>query len=162
MREITSKNEDRAFYGSVHYWLKHNFGVADRCENIECKQISVNYDWALKKGKKYGYKRESFFRLCHSCHKTYDVTPSFRKKMKALNKNAHKTHCLRGHPLSGDNLLLLEKKSKNASVRLCRICVKIRLTKWQVKHGARWQRENRAKKRLQTALRSSGGEDKKK
>lgn len=33
-------------------------------------------------------------------------------------KNLAKTHCNRGHPLSGDNLVLVSKGKK----RLCRIC----------------------------------------
>ena len=42
-------------------------------------------------------------------------------KRKAMQVNARKTHCKRGHPLSGENLAI----GTNGS-RQCRACAKIR------------------------------------
>lgn len=82
----TSRNENKSFYQSVHYWIKHNYGKANKCENIECPEISRNYDWAKKKGKSYDYKRVNFIMLCHSCHKKYDMTDEFREKQRKARK----------------------------------------------------------------------------
>jgi len=49
--------------------------------------------------------------------------------------NAKKTHCKRGHPLSGDNLLMKKQsKSVNSKIpfRCCRTCQKMHKQKWQV------------------------------
>jgi hypothetical protein len=49
-------------------------------------------------------------------------------------KNSRKTHCVNGHPLEGDNVLLVR-----GTDRSCRMCAKIRKQEWKrrtaVKHG---------------------------
>lgn len=59
-------------YSSVHHRLKKGFGVANRCENLECKGKSKNYDWALKRDKEHGFDRNNYYKLCRSCHRLYD------------------------------------------------------------------------------------------
>ena len=49
----------------------------------------------------------------------------------ASGKNARKTHCLRGHPLSGDNLY----RSKEGVRRQCKECVR--------EHGRRYREKKR-------------------
>ena len=47
--------------------------------------------------------------------------------------NAQKTHCKRGHPLSGENLLMKKQsKSSNSKIpmRCCRTCQKMHKQKW--------------------------------
>lgn len=52
-------------------------------------------------------------------------------------KQAAQTHCLRGHPLSGDNLY--EKKRGPSTIRICRECSR--------KASREWVRKSRAKVR---------------
>lgn len=65
--------------------------------------------------------------LDHLCRVRHCVNPNHLEAVTAREnllrgvgaaaKNAQKTHCIRGHELSGDNL----KKTKNG-VRICRLC----------------------------------------
>ncbi len=59
-------------YGSIHNWLRKNFGSANHCENLQCKKINTNYCWAKVNGKEYDFIRENFIMLCGSCHYYYD------------------------------------------------------------------------------------------
>lgn len=43
-----------------------------------------------------------------------------------------KTHCLRGHPLSGENL----RRSKNRRERVCRACQKMHMAAFKAKREA--------------------------
>lgn len=77
---------DNASYPAIHTWLISNFGKADCCENEDCFGISKNYEWALIKGKEYSHDRESFIKLCRSCHHKYDMTDEIRKKISLATK----------------------------------------------------------------------------
>lgn len=66
-------------YVEIHFWLRKNFGNANKCENPECKNKSQHYEWALLKGKKYEFNRDNFMQLCKSCHSYYD-RPGFEGK----------------------------------------------------------------------------------
>lgn len=70
---------------TIHMWLRRTFGKAIKCENFECKKKSKNFQWSLKKQKKYIKQRNNFWMLCRSCHAKYDIKPDtiekFRKKM---------------------------------------------------------------------------------
>lgn len=121
-------------YVSVHYWLKSRFGKADRCESDKCAGKSKKYTWALIKGKKYERKRDNFMKLCYTCHAIYDCTENKRKIMRGLNENTYKTHCTKGHELSGDNLRI-SKKTINGHTReerICRQCHFERNKKWKL------------------------------
>ena len=49
-----NKNKFRHEYQHIHYWLKKNFGKANKCENKLCVAKNIKrYEWAKKKGKKY-------------------------------------------------------------------------------------------------------------
>lgn len=81
---------DKASYSAVHYWLFHNFGKADRCENrdskifdFECSNKCDKYHWALKKGYQHVHNRNNYYMLCISCHWKYDLT---KEKIKRLSK----------------------------------------------------------------------------
>ena len=72
-------------YARIHRWLKNNFGIAIKCDNNLCEGKSINFQWALVKGKKYEKNRENFIQLCKSCHSKYDITEeTFAKKSKAF------------------------------------------------------------------------------
>lgn len=62
-------------YSSVHWWLRKNFGVASKCENPNCKNLSKNYEWAKRKEKNYEKKIDNFIMLCKSCHARQDIKP---------------------------------------------------------------------------------------
>lgn len=72
MKKIEINGTPISLYAAIHYWLKHKFGVADRCENKSCKDVGKRFEWALKKGKNYEYKRRNFIKLCSKCHRKYD------------------------------------------------------------------------------------------
>lgn len=69
-------------YFALHSWLRKTFGKANKCESINCSKISVIFEWAKVKGKKYERKRDNFTQLCRSCHRKYDMTDL--KKEKAI------------------------------------------------------------------------------
>jgi hypothetical protein len=82
---IHKANIPRVEYDAIHYWLKQNFGRANKCENLNCSSGGTRFEWALKAGCQYAKKRESFLMLCHSCHKKMDMTDGLRKKLRIYN-----------------------------------------------------------------------------
>ena len=67
---IGSKN-----YNSIHSWLRKKYGEANKCENIMCKGLSKNYEWAKKPSAEYEKNRDNFMMLCKSCHAFQDCKP---------------------------------------------------------------------------------------
>lgn len=61
-------------YEKIHYWLRKNYGKANKCENKDCLGKSTRFEWALLKKHKYDFKRDNFLMLCKSCHTKYDFT----------------------------------------------------------------------------------------
>jgi len=59
-------------YQGIHLWLDQNYNKANKCENIDCKHISNNYNWCLKRKCKHERKRGNYIKLCRSCHCIYD------------------------------------------------------------------------------------------
>ena len=49
-------------YTKIHSWLRKTFGLATKCESKNCKKVSTFYEYALKQGKEYCYKRANFHR----------------------------------------------------------------------------------------------------
>lgn len=50
--------------------------------------------------------------------------------------NAKKTHCKRGHPLTGENLLIRRKWKYNTTYRLCKSCYKMHQILWKQKQSS--------------------------
>ncbi len=98
-------------------WVKSRYGKASHCENAGCLKKSITFQWAKRKGRPYGYNRESFVQLCTKCHANYDMTDERRLQMSVSCGNAKKTHCRRGHPFVIGNLLPVKKNQ-----RRCRKC----------------------------------------
>lgn len=88
--------------------------------------------------------------ICHHCDNPLCVNPDHLfsgtqldniKDMELKNRRVsvlgmiqrRKTHCPKGHPYSGKNLVL--RFIKNMQVRRCRICLKIRAHIYWKKHG---------------------------
>lgn len=69
-------------YSAVHRWIRKNYGIANRCENLYCSGKSIVFEWSLIKGKKIERKRENYWRLCKNCHNLYDNVYSNRKRKK--------------------------------------------------------------------------------
>ena len=118
---MTLEKNNKAFYSSVHYWLKYSYGVASKCENSNCLKKSKNYAWAKLKEKEYDYNRNNFIQLCYSCHFKYDFTEESRKNMRNGNRNTHKEYCKRGHKFDAINTYKYISKKGNVS-RRCRTC----------------------------------------
>lgn len=72
-------------YRAVHSWLRKHFGRAERCEGTECSGKSKVYNWALKHGCDYDFKRENFINLCRGCHARYDMTAETVRKLRETN-----------------------------------------------------------------------------
>lgn len=127
---------NRSFYASVHYWLKHTYGVAKKCENPNCSGKSENYNWAKKEDKDYDYKRDNFIQLCRSCHAVYDVTEDTRRKIRETSKNAKKTHCNKGHEFTKENthIRTFKRNGKEYTLRNCRACKRLSFKKWAESH----------------------------
>lgn len=73
--------KEKVGYHAVHDWLNLNFGKADKCENISCKNISKKFEWSKLKGELYERKRENFWQLCKSCHTYYDYSDYQREML---------------------------------------------------------------------------------
>lgn len=120
-------------YNRVHAWIRYKYGPADRCENKRCPNHSKNFEWALKKGCAYESKRESFFRLCSSCHHKYDLTEEFREKMRRVNQFSRRKHCKNGHEFTLVNTWMqptISDDGKSKSFwRRCRACAAVRRAK---------------------------------
>jgi hypothetical protein len=72
---------DKISYNGLHWWLRREYGSANRCENPDCGGKSKKYEYALIHGKKYERKRENFMMLCKSCHVKYDMNEQWRNKI---------------------------------------------------------------------------------
>jgi hypothetical protein len=60
-------------------------------------------------------------RVCRECNRI--KCEERYRKFREANPLPEKTHCLRGHPLSGDNLSIrLDKKTGQIKQRRCKAC----------------------------------------
>lgn len=75
-RKQKKKSENPAWkgqkvkYGSLHSWIKRNWGKAKICEFCNTKTAKV-YDWSNKEHKISRLKKD-WQQLCRSCHLKYD------------------------------------------------------------------------------------------
>jgi hypothetical protein len=87
--KLGAKNEkhnlwkgNKVGYSALHRWLDRNFGVPNKCDNIDCIYprkdsdgklmiFPSRYEWSNKKGN-YSRNREDWWMLCPSCHRKYD------------------------------------------------------------------------------------------
>ena len=79
---MTIKTSD-AHYDDTHHWLREKYGIATKCENVECfyPRFSPNkknrmytpkrFEWANISGE-YRKDRNDFIQLCPSCHILWD------------------------------------------------------------------------------------------
>lgn len=84
-------------YQAIHKWLTAHYGKANKCENEDCKGVSLKFHWAKKQGCKYDYKRENFLMLCISCHRKYDITKEQVERMRATKKSQKRFGELSGY-----------------------------------------------------------------
>lgn len=75
------------------------------------------------------------------CVNPFHVVPATRKENALRSTNlcaqrARQTHCKQGHPLSGDNLILVQRKKGHAS-RVCRTCAYERTNRWRAENPER-------------------------
>lgn len=73
--------------------------------------------------------------LCRNrrCYNPWHLEPvthaeNMRRGDSAWGINARKTHCIRGHPLAGENLVL-----RRNGARRCRICIAADQKRWKAK-----------------------------
>jgi len=74
--------KEKPTYGIVHYWLRQNFGIPQKC--LFCG-MQKKCQWALIKGNKYERKRENFIPLCSKCHVRYDWGDRLRIKPRCID-----------------------------------------------------------------------------
>lgn len=60
----------------AHYWIKKNYGKADRCEFCGVKNAR-RYEWS-NKDHTYKIDRKNWQRLCKPCHAYYDIEKGLR------------------------------------------------------------------------------------
>jgi RecJ-like exonuclease len=86
---------DKNEYARIHYWIRKNYGKANKCESKNCTGITKDYGWALLKGKEYERNRDNFMMLCKSCHTKYDFTDETIKKLKSkwINRKVFNVKC---------------------------------------------------------------------
>jgi hypothetical protein len=79
---------DNITYNSLHWWIRRNYGSANKCENHKCEAKSNIFEWALLKGKNYERKRGNFWQLCRKCHFNYDLRDYQKEKFNEGRKLA--------------------------------------------------------------------------
>lgn len=103
-------------YVAVHLWLLKVYGKATGCENVDCKKISIKYEWAKLKRKRYLKKRNNFQMLCKSCHTLYDWKKDTSNKLSIAHKGQVAWHKGRTGVYTKESLL----KMRNAKLKkLC-------------------------------------------
>lgn len=114
------KNVSLVEYQGIHYWLRINFGKANKCENKECLGKSQIFNWALKHNHIYEKKRKNFEMLCRSCHAKSDTTKETRIKVSKAQKGKSERDVFRVNK----NCLECGKLVKNVfkATKYCKEC----------------------------------------
>lgn len=110
--------EGKMTYGGYHARVRSVRGCPKRCEVCATEEPSKRYEWANLTGDYsniWDYKR-----MCRSCHHKHDRMWTHLYK-DGKHPNTRKTHCKRGHLLSGDNIFYYAP----ANARRCRACRKL-------------------------------------
>lgn len=68
-------------YGTLHNWVRRNFGTPSQCENCGTKD-SKKFEWA-NISRKYLMDRSDWARLCCKCHRRYDL--GTKNRIEVLN-----------------------------------------------------------------------------
>lgn len=101
--------------------------------------------------------------VCHHCDNPTCVNPDHlyagtptennRDTVRRGRRAPPKTHCKRGHPLSGDNVLPAYSSAGVISGRRCKICTLMLNAQSQARHGRKWRDKvnSRAKWRTRCA-----------
>lgn len=109
-------NGHKAKYRAVHMWVERNYGKSGTCE--QCGQMGLSghsIQWACL-GDWKDRRRANWKRLCAKCHCEHDIYKKGRKGEKHLLRSV----CLRGHPLSGQNLSVYRNGK-----RACKACSRL-------------------------------------
>ena len=72
---------DDVGYQGLHQCIVQYYGKPTHCENLECNKISISFEWAKLRARKYKRRRENFIMLCASCHRKYDKNKNFNIKL---------------------------------------------------------------------------------
>lgn len=81
---------NKAKYQALHTWIRSHYGKASKCINKKCSNKSKEYQWALKKGRRYSRNINDYQEMCRSCHKKMDMTKTTRNKISKTLKNLAK------------------------------------------------------------------------
>jgi len=73
---------EKKHYDRVHQWIRYHYGSAKECQNPNCNKSAKRYEWSLIKNKKCEKNIKNYKQLCPSCHRLYDMTESFKNKLK--------------------------------------------------------------------------------
>ncbi len=84
-------------YNSLHWWLRREFGSANKCEHPLCDKDSIHFQWSLIKGKEYDRNIENFWQLCRKCHFKYDLKEFQKERFDIGRKKAHKSRTGKTH-----------------------------------------------------------------
>jgi len=102
-------------YDALHKWVERQLGKPMICSKCGDAKRS-RYHWSNISGE-YKQDLSDWQRLCVPCHKNYDYA---LRVSKGLPGKTLKTHCKRGHELSGENV-----RDRNVGKyywRVCRAC----------------------------------------
>lgn len=116
------KGDENACWDWVGYKNVNGYGIF----NVDGKpQYAHRISYEIYKG-----KIPKHLEIDHLCRNRACINPTHLEAVSSrentirgespFGKNARKTHCPKGHPLSGRNLIL--RRNKNSFTRGCRIC----------------------------------------
>jgi hypothetical protein len=95
---------------AAHLWLRFDLNsplnVLHRCDNPRCFNPKHLFIGTLSD----------------------NTIDSVRKRR---HVNSRKTHCLKGHPYSPENTMMLPRKKMGGTFRACRICCRAANAKWK-------------------------------
>lgn len=95
---------DEVSYSALHIWVRRHKEPVAVCEHCgEDQKLEL-----ANRSHEYRRDLDDWLWLCRTCHRAFDA----------------KTHCKRGHLLSGDNLKVKLRTGRNrdSTSRICRTC----------------------------------------
>ena len=114
--------------------LKEIFGGTIRMLRVKNPKHSDHYRWEAGGSRAVGVMLTIYSLM--SSKRRLQIDKSITRWKNAPGSNAHnrvKTHCPKGHPYSGENLVIQKTRGGRGQKRMCRICFRASQNKYVAK-----------------------------